>query len=229
MMKNKNSIGFYIESLGFDLDKVWDFEKNTKNPDEVTKMSNVEIWLKCVNHDYHGSYKTTAKAYYYSSSTEGYGCPYCSKISPNRKVHILDSFAYKHQDWAKWWDSSNKKTPFECKGNEQHETFKFTCPICGYSFESTLMFLSDLKFKHVCESDKTRGKGYDEYQDYRKQQQFERAAKHIKKSGKGEWELIEFNGTNRPGTVKHHCGATKTVTRISSLYNKNIVCPHCDK
>lgn len=67
------------------LDLYWDYDKNVVNPWEIQHASKAEVWLKCLDVDYHESYPMLPKLF-----LEGVRCPYCH----GNRVHPRDSFAY---------------------------------------------------------------------------------------------------------------------------------------
>ena len=93
--KNRSSVGYYIENtLGIELKDIWDYNKNTLNPDEISKIEKGKtIWVKCMHHDYHGSYEVTPYRFTNNPTSNTRCCPYCTKDSSFKKVHIRDSFA----------------------------------------------------------------------------------------------------------------------------------------
>lgn len=111
--KYENSFAYHIQvELGEPLNKYWDWEKNTVNPYLIYRHSDVEIWIKCINTDYHNSYKTSCMRFY-----KRYSCPYCSHRGG--KVHPKDSFAQYHIDntdpnfLEKYWSDKNTLDPWE--------------------------------------------------------------------------------------------------------------------
>lgn len=92
-----------INSFGDDaLSVLWDQDKNTVDPWIISHKSNVTIWIKCIDVEYHDSYDTTPKRFFMANGK----CPYCC----NRRVHLRDSFAYYYiqkygEDFLeKYWD-----------------------------------------------------------------------------------------------------------------------------
>ncbi|GAA0102448.1 hypothetical protein UT300012_31630 [Paraclostridium bifermentans] len=104
--KYENSFAYHIEQeLGESLDKYWDFDKNTVNPYYISKYCNDEVWIKCKEKDYHGSYEIMC-----GNFINGVRCGYCY----NRKVHPLDSFGQYLQDnnLLHLWSDKNDVDPF---------------------------------------------------------------------------------------------------------------------
>ena len=104
----ENSFAYYIEiELGLNLDDIWNWEKNNElgiNPYHISKYSHKDIWLYCLNHDYHNynrernkiGYKTTCKTF----NLEKCRWPYCNTFA-SHKVHWKDSLAYNYPQIAK--------------------------------------------------------------------------------------------------------------------------------
>ena len=134
-----NSVGQYlINNYGENaLELYWDYEKNKVNPFDITRNSNMEIWIKCQEKDYHGSYKI--KCTYLCN---GQRCPYCA----SRKVHPKDSFGqylidtYGENALEKYWDfEKNKINPFnlsrscdkkvwiKCLNVGYHDSYEIKC------------------------------------------------------------------------------------------------------
>ena len=84
-----NSFAQYaIDTFGENvLEMYWDYSKNTVSPWEISHASTTEVWIKCIDVDYHGSYLILPNLF-----LQGVRCPYCHK----NKVHPLDSLAHYH-------------------------------------------------------------------------------------------------------------------------------------
>ncbi|MDF2588228.1 MAG: hypothetical protein K0S41_2069 [Anaerocolumna sp.] len=96
---------FNKQEYGSDfLDKYWDYEINKINPNDIGKGSRQLIWIKCQEHDYHGSYEL--KAY---SFNQGCRCPYCS----GKRVHKNDSLGYMYPQVIEMWSYKNELSPYE--------------------------------------------------------------------------------------------------------------------
>ena len=96
--------------LGF-LEKYWDYEKNNKlgiDPWVVTYGSDIKVWLKCKEKDYHGSYPVECSKLT-RQGCNGLGCPYCG----NNKTHILDSLGILRPEIFKVWSIKNKSSPYK--------------------------------------------------------------------------------------------------------------------
>ena len=127
----KNSFAYHIEvELGLNIKDVWDFELNTINPYHIYKNSNTEeVYIKCENKkEYPSSYKILPMFY----SIYKQRCPYCSHKSG--KVHLYDSFGYKHFDKVCMnWSNKNNISPFKINcGN--NKTYEFFCTDCKRYF-----------------------------------------------------------------------------------------------
>lgn len=82
-----NSFAQYaIDKFGKNiLDLYWDYDKNIEDPWEISHASKCEIWIKCLDVNYHDSYSTLPRFF-----LSGNGCPYCN----GKRIHPRDSFAY---------------------------------------------------------------------------------------------------------------------------------------
>jgi hypothetical protein len=141
----KDSIAQYIvDTYGLDyLNKIWDFDKNSVNPWQISKGSDKRIYLRCLEKDYHGSYNIRTADFFHGIGL----CSYCG----NKKVHKFDSVGYIHPKSVKLWSDKNLKTPYDFKEksgkkvywkceNKLHEDYKrsihdavlyeFRCPEC---------------------------------------------------------------------------------------------------
>lgn len=109
----EKSLAYYIQQeLKEPLNKYWDWKRNNLNPYLIYKGARKIVYIKCIENNQHGSYKTTCDDFYL-----GYRCPYCSHASG--KVHPMDSFG----QWAidnvdkdfmkKYWSPKNTIDPFE--------------------------------------------------------------------------------------------------------------------
>ena len=67
------------------LDLYWDYNKNISDPWEIPHASKREVWIKCIDVDYHDSYQMLPVLF-----LDGIRCPYCH----GNRVHPRDSFAY---------------------------------------------------------------------------------------------------------------------------------------
>ena len=172
--KKCNSIAQYIlDSFpNKGLYEIWDKEKNGDlDPWSISKCSEIKIWIKCQEKDYHGSYETTPE-----HLSRGVRCSYCG----GKKVHPLDSLGqyiidnYGEEFLWKIWSDKNEISPFEvsvysqkkvwwnCPDNK-HKSFKrschnsskleFRCPKCveekeeSIIEEKTRLYLEELGYK----------------------------------------------------------------------------------
>ena len=92
------------------LDKYWDYENNEGiDPWTIARGAHQEIYIKCQEKEYHGSYKTTPNHF-----ITGCRCPYCG----SRIIHPQDSFGQWCIDnvdpdfMEKYWGKSNTVDPF---------------------------------------------------------------------------------------------------------------------
>lgn len=124
----ENSFAYHIEvELGLDINDIWDFKLNKINPYYIWKNSREDIWIKCENKKEHpSSYQTTP--YLYTSMK--CRCPYCSHKTG--KVHLYDSFGYKHFNkiCMNWADDVN---PFSINEGS-NKKYKFYCDKCNRYF-----------------------------------------------------------------------------------------------
>jgi len=162
---------FGIDNIDKDfLEKYWDYEKNNKlriDPWLISYGSDtINIWIKCQDIDYHGSYNTIPKTF-----IKGHRCSYCNTSSG--KVHPLDSLGKVLEDKGllHLWSKMNKKSPYEyapwskkdvgwkCPEGK-HEDYSrnisdsnicnFRCPDCQYSKGETQIdkILTQLNIPH---------------------------------------------------------------------------------
>ena len=109
---------YNINKYGEDfLSKYWDYQKNTVDPWKISAKNGNYIWLKCVNANYHESYKVKANDFSNGKSK----CPYCRGL----KVHMLDSVGYKHPQIIDIWSDKNELSPYNYSiGTGQKALFK---------------------------------------------------------------------------------------------------------
>ena len=153
----KKSISFGQWALDNNLFNHIDLEKNKEENIDVFSIgcgSHIKIWFKCLNTDYHGSYKK-----YVNSFVKGTRCPFCS----NQKIHPKDSLAqsmindyglkFFNKIWN--WEKNNElginpwkiapssevvKVWWNCLNNKNHEPYlrtphqskqrNYKCPNC---------------------------------------------------------------------------------------------------
>lgn len=155
--KLKNSISMGQWAIDNNLFHYIDLEKNKEEGIDVFSIgygSKTKIWFKCLDTDYHGSYKMSCKHF-----KNGQRCPYCSSI----KIHPLDSLAQsiineygldffnKVWNWEKnnelginpweifpqsnievWWNclDENKNHESYLRSCNNSYTYKYRCPKC---------------------------------------------------------------------------------------------------
>ena len=155
------------------LELYWDYEKNTVDPWGICYNSNTEIWIKCREKDYHGSYKTNCM-----KALKSHGCPYCNRNGG--KVHPLDSLGqylvdnygedflrkiwndknkislFKvtiHSNKKYWWNCSDgKHEPYQ-RSCDSSVKYKFRCPECikereeSFLEEKARLYLEELGYE----------------------------------------------------------------------------------
>ena len=112
-IRYEESFAYHIEvELGLDINKIWNWKKNTVNPYEITKCSNKKVWLYCQEKDYHnddGGYEIQCNSFH-----NGNRCSYCG----NMKTHSKDSFAqwgidnFGEDFLEKYWSKKNIINPY---------------------------------------------------------------------------------------------------------------------
>ena len=157
--KQCNSIAQYILDNFSDkkIEEVWDFEKNTINPWDISCGSRKKVWIKCQEKDYHGSYELICKDF-----SNGTRCSYCGnyKVHPKDSLgqYIIDNYGEEFL-WTIWSDK-NKKTPFEYSSksgkkvwwkcqDKKHEDYlracrcsmqyEFRCPECVKEMNNSMI------------------------------------------------------------------------------------------
>lgn len=108
------------------LSKYWS-ERNTLNPFELAKCYERKVYIKCLEHDYHGDYEISC-----ANFIKGKRCPYCS----NKKIHPRDSVAAKYPIVLEYWSDKNKVSPYEI-APKSNKKFIFFCKKHG-EFEITM-------------------------------------------------------------------------------------------
>lgn len=105
-----------------------DMDKNNKEGLDLWSISygsNTEIWFKCLEKDYHGSYKLECNKF-----IRGTRCSYCGT---NTKLHPLDSLGqyiidnYGEDFLWKVWSNENTISPFEVYPGS-NEKYWWNCP-----------------------------------------------------------------------------------------------------
>lgn len=119
---NRNFIPFgtyFTQIYGYDfLNKYWDYEKNVVNTNDIGKGSRTKIWIKCQEHNYHGSYEIQAYSF-----SQGCRCPFCA----GKQVHKYDSFGYKYPFVVDLWSDKNKISPYEVSYGSGRDIY-LKCP-----------------------------------------------------------------------------------------------------
>ena len=129
-IRYEESFAYHIEvELGLNLKDIWNFEKNTLDPNKLPKQSNKKVWLYCQVHDYHndnGGYPITCNHFY-----RGNRCAYCGP----HKAHRLDSLGHLYPEIAQMIvnDERNNLTMedtfnLRCKGGHYY----FKCDKCSH-------------------------------------------------------------------------------------------------
>ncbi len=122
----ENSFGYYIENiLGIKIKKIWDYERNYKDPFTISIGSNDEVWIKCTGTDYHGSYLAKVNRYIKSKRNNKNGCPYCH----SKMIHLYDSFGYNYLNLAQSWSNRNDISPFKVAKYGSNK-YNFICQNC---------------------------------------------------------------------------------------------------
>ena len=134
----KDSFGQMLVDEYGSLEVIWDFKKNGDlDPFELSKNSHKKVWMKCLEKDYHGSYKISCALF-----VRGSRCGYCA----GKIIHTKDSFAQYHIDntdkdfLEKYWSNKNAVNPFniapnsnkvkvwiKCQEKDYHEDYEIKC------------------------------------------------------------------------------------------------------
>lgn len=111
-----------IDNINKDfMTKYWS-DKNTLNPFELNKGSNIKIVIKCQEKDYHDDYETSCDNF-----TKGKRCPLC--INFHGRVHQKDSLGqyiidnYRQEFLDKIWSDKNKKSAFKYTPNSGNKVW----------------------------------------------------------------------------------------------------------
>lgn len=97
--------------------KIWDFDKNSVDPNEIGKNSTNEVYLNCIHEEYH-HFKIKCCNYVAHKK-----CAYCI----GKKVNIKDSFGYRFPEYMDLWSDKNNVSPYEVFYNTSIK-FWFKCP-----------------------------------------------------------------------------------------------------
>lgn len=109
------------------IEKEWDFEKNTIDPDTIPPTYRKKIWWICPNgHSYESL--PSNKVYH-----TGGDCPYCS----SQKLCRETSLGYLNPELAKEWHPTKNGniTPFDIFANT-NQFIWWLCPICGHEWKA---------------------------------------------------------------------------------------------
>lgn len=109
------------------IEKEWDFEKNTIDPDTIPPTYRKKMWWICPNgHSYH---TLPGNKVYHT----GGNCPYCS----SQKLCRETSLGYLNPELAKEWHptKNGNLTPFDVFANTNQYIW-WLCPICGHEWRA---------------------------------------------------------------------------------------------
>ena len=108
--------------------KDWDYDKNTKKPNEYSCGSNETVWWKCQKCG------NSWQAAPYTRTNLGSGCPYCFGRLP---IKGKTDLASQKPELLKDWDyEKNAISPDDiCCGSEKKVWWK--CHICGYEWQAS--------------------------------------------------------------------------------------------
>ena len=110
--------------------KFWDIEKNgILKPESVTPVSTKMVWWTCNIGDDHKWQGSVASL---TSKGKRFGCPFCS----GRRLHKLNSFAFKNPELIKEWSNKNKKTPYDVTFGSGIK-FWWTCEKCSFDWKAS--------------------------------------------------------------------------------------------
>lgn len=109
------------------VEKEWDFEKNTLDPDTISPHYRKKVWWKCPNgHSYDSLPGNKVE-------NTGGNCPYCSsqKLSKEKSLGVVNP------ELAKEWHPTKNGvlTPFDVFANS-NEYYWWLCPTCGYEWKA---------------------------------------------------------------------------------------------
>lgn len=109
------------------IEKEWDFEKNTIDPDTIPATYRKKMWWICPNgHSYH---TLPGNKVYHT----GGDCPYCS----SNKLCRENSLGYLNPELAKEWHptKNGNLTPFDVFANTNQYIW-WLCPTCGHEWRA---------------------------------------------------------------------------------------------
>lgn len=109
------------------IEKEWDFEKNTIDPDTIPPTYRKKMWWICpAGHSYHS---LPGNKIYHT----GGDCPYCSSNRLCRET----SLGYLNPELAKEWHptKNGNLTPFDVFANSNKYAW-WLCPVCGHEWRA---------------------------------------------------------------------------------------------
>ena len=109
------------------IEREWDFEKNTIDPDTIPPTYRKKLWWICPNGHRYDSLPGN-KVYH-----TGGDCPYCSSQKLCREM----SLGYLNPELAREWHptKNGNRTPFDVFANTNRYIW-WLCPICGYEWRA---------------------------------------------------------------------------------------------
>jgi len=143
----QNLIDLYKDNA---LELYWS-DKNIVNPWEIASQSNIKVWIKCQEKDYHDDYEISCNNFY-----AGKRCSYCG----NHQVHPLDSLGTLYPQVLDIWSDKNEKSPYEYSPKSEQKVFwkcsdgkhedyersisssqscEFRCPECSHERDESLL------------------------------------------------------------------------------------------
>ena len=123
------SLAYYIKNeLNLKLEDVWDFKKNTINPNYIKYGSHKKAWFKCMKNDKHPSYKAEIRTFI----KKGYRCPYCA----HKKIIREESLGYNYPELIPFWGTKNKKSIFEASCFTTSK-YWFICENCNEEYQTS--------------------------------------------------------------------------------------------
>lgn len=113
-----------------ELCKEWNYNKNSKHPEEYTPNSNKKVWWKCKNNLKH-EWITSIN----NRNTRGDGCPYCAKRHlPSDDYNLLISNPKLCEEWD--YAKNNKKPEDYTPVSGVNVWWK--CRDCSHEWEATI-------------------------------------------------------------------------------------------
>lgn len=111
------------------IEKEWDFEKNTIDPDTIPPTYRKKMWWICPNGHSYDSLPGN-KVYH-----TGGDCPYCS----SQKLCRETSLGYLNPELAKEWHptKNGNLTPFDVFANSNNYAW-WLCPTCGHEWKAQI-------------------------------------------------------------------------------------------